>query len=76
MNEPGVDDAVSRACTAAQTLGIFQIASMHHGSSGLERRRSGVRAGQADNLVAPVQQFRNDRGADEPGGARDEYTHD
>ena len=49
---------------------------MDLGAHRRERCGTRVRAGEAEHAVAGGDQVQNDGGADEAGGAGDEYTHE
>jgi hypothetical protein len=54
---------------------VLQGAGHHVGPDSLEGSRGGLRAGQAHDLVPGREQFRDDRGPDEPGSTGDEDAH-
>ena len=73
--EGQVDDAVGRLGGRAQAVEVVQVAAPDLGARGLEGGGGAVGAGQADHLVAVSEQLGDERGADVPGRAGDEYTH-
>ena len=54
---------------------MFEVAAMDLRAGRFERARAGVGSGQAEDFVPRREQFRDDAGADEAGGAGEEDTH-
>jgi len=76
MDEGQMDHAVCVPCAALQAFEVLQRAAMNFRAQFPERR--GVRFGtcEADDLVPGSDQFLCGFGADESGGAGDEYAHE
>ena len=63
------------AAPAPQAVQVFEIAPVHFGPGGGERRGGRIRSGEAEHLVARADEFLNDGGADEACRSGDENTH-
>ena len=72
----GVDHAVRFGRPGAQAVQVGQGAAVNLGARGRQRCGGLVRAGQAGDVVARFEQLADDGGADEPGRAGHENTHD
>ncbi len=75
MLEGQVNDAVGRLGGRAQAVEVVQVTAPDLGPGGLKGGGGAVRAGKADHLVAVFEQLGDERRADVPGRAGDEYTH-
>ncbi len=67
VNEGGVDDAVGRRRAAFQAVVIGEIAALDLGARGRERLSAGIRAREAEDLVACGEELVDDGRADETG---------
>jgi hypothetical protein len=76
MDEAGVDHRIRLGRTAAQAVGIPEVAVVRPGACGEERFGARIGTGEAEHLMARADQVLNDGGADEAGGAGDEDTHE
>ena len=76
MDESAMDHAVHGAGGAPQAVEVFKIAAMRLGARGGERLGRGVRPRQAEHLMARLEEFRNNGGADEASRSGDEDAHD
>jgi AcrR family transcriptional regulator len=72
----GVDHAVRFGRAGAQAVQVGQGAAVYLGTRGRYRCGGLVRAGQAGDVVPRFEQLPDDGGADEPGRAGHENTHD
>ena len=70
-----MDDGIGRACSAAQTLQVVQIASMRLGTRGFKRLYAGVRSRHSKYLVARADEFFHNGETDESSGSGNEYAH-
>ncbi len=75
MVERRVDHGVRLRRTIAQALGILERAAMHLGARGGQRIGAGVGTGDADHLVACLDEFGNQRRTDETGRTGEKDTH-
>ena len=75
MDEAEVDHPVRCRRAAPQAVQVFEIASVHLGPGGGERRGALVRASEAEHRVPRLDEILNDGGADEARGAGNENTH-
>jgi hypothetical protein len=75
VNKGGVDHAVRHGGAVAQAFQVVKIASLDLGASRGERLGALIRAGEADHLMASVDELPNDARADKARSARDEDTH-
>jgi len=73
--EGAVDHTISLRRAAAQTFQVLKIAAMHLGTGGGERLGPRVRPRQSENLMAGIDELRDDGGADKAGRAGEEYAH-
>ena len=73
--KPSVDHPVRCRRAAPQAVEVLEIASVHLGPGGGERRGARVRTGEAEHRVARVDEILNDGGADEARRAGNENTH-
>ncbi len=64
MLEGQVDDAVGLGGGGRQTVEVVEIAAAHLGAERRHGLGGGLRAGQADDLVAVVEQLGDDGGGD------------
>jgi hypothetical protein len=64
MPEGGVDDGISRGCSAAQAFQVLQIASMRLGTGGLKRLWARIRAHHSKHVVARADELFHDGGTD------------
>ena len=71
-----MDDAVGGLGRGAQTVEVVQVAADELGAPLGEPGGGGVGAGQADDRVAVLPEFRDEGGADMSGGSGDEHAHD
>ena len=69
VNEGRVDHAVRQLRALAQAFEVVNIAAMHLGSRGRKRLGAGLRAGEAQHLMARVNKFWNDGGTDKAGSS-------
>ena len=76
MLEGQVDDAVGRRGAGAQAVEVVEAAAVHLGARGGDRLGRGVGAGEADDLVAGIDELGDDGGADPAACAGDEYAHE
>jgi hypothetical protein len=74
--ERGVDYRIRLIRAGTERLGMFQIAAMDPRAGTFEGARAGIGSRQAENLVPRREQFGNDTGTDEAGGAGEEDTHE
>jgi hypothetical protein len=70
-----VDDAIGRGQGFEQPVEVVEGAAVGLGSEGRQRGGGTVGAGEADHLVAGVEQLANDGRSDETGGTGDEDAH-
>ena len=75
MVEGGVDDGIRLARAVAKAFEILERAAMDFRAHGRERARAGVGAGETEHLMARCDEFADDGGADEAGGAGNEDAH-
>ncbi len=75
VNEGRVDHAVRHGRALAQAFEVIKIATMHLGPRGRKRLGASLRAGEAQHLVARVNEFWNDGGTDKAGSSGDKDTH-
>jgi hypothetical protein len=75
MPEGSVDDGVGGGGSAAQTLQVFQIASVRLGPRGFKRLYASVRPRHSKYVMACADQFFHDGGTDEATGSGNEYAH-
>ena len=75
VDEAEVDHPVRGRRAAPQAVQVLEVAAVHLGPGGGERRGALVRAGEAEHRVPRLDEVLDDRGADEAGGAGDENTH-
>jgi hypothetical protein len=75
MDETGVNHPVRGGGSAAQAVQILKIASMRLSAGGEQRLGGRIRASKTKHLMARVDEFRNNGGADKSCGAGDENTH-
>ena len=68
-------NGINSLCTPGESGRIFQRCDVGGSSSGLQRFCAGLRAGEADYLMAVDEQFTKNPGADEPGGTCQKNTH-
>ncbi len=73
--ERQVDHAVRGGGGIAQDVEVVEAASAHLGAGGGEGGGRGVRAGQADDLVAGADQLGHQGGTNPTGRTGDENTH-
>ena len=73
--EGEVDDAVGVRRGLLQAVEVVEVAAPHLGAGRLELRGGLIGAGEADDLVARLEQLGDDGGADVAGRAGDEYAH-
>jgi hypothetical protein len=73
--EGRVDDAVRCGGAAAKAVEVVEGAAVHLGAGRRQRSGSGVRAGEADDLMPCFKQLADDGGSDESCCTGDEYTH-
>jgi hypothetical protein len=71
-----VDHAVAGRGGGPQAFEVVQIAALDVGAERGDLGRGGVRAGQAEHLVAGGEQFGDDGGRDPAGRPGDEDTHE
>ncbi len=76
MDEAGVDHRIRPGRTAAQAVGIPEVAVVRLGTRGEKGLSARIGTGEAEHLMARADQVLNDGGADEAGGAGDEDTHE
>ena len=76
MLEGQVDDPVGRRGGGAQPIEVVERTAMRLGPGLGDQHGRGIRTGEPDDLVSGVDELANDGGADKPGRAGDEYTHD
>ena len=76
MLEGEVDDPVGRGGGGAQALEVVEAAAVDLGAGGGDRLGRGVGAGEADDLVAGIDELGDDGGADPAAGAGDEHAHE
>jgi hypothetical protein len=74
--EGAVDDAIRFCRAAAQAFEVVKIAALYLGAGGDERLGARLRPRQSEYLMAGVDEFRNDGGADKAGSAGEKNTHD
>ncbi len=74
--EGEVDDAVGLLGARPQDVDVLDVAAQDLGAGRGHPVGGGVRAGEADNLVAVGEEFGNDGRSDPTRCAGDEYTHD
>ncbi len=75
MNEGCVDHAVRHGRALAEAFEVVKIAAMHLGARGRERLGAGIRAREAQHLMARVDELRNDGRTDKAGSSGDKDTH-
>lgn len=75
MDKGGVDDAVGGGGAALQAFGIFDRPPVDFCAGGGYFGGGGVRAGEAQDLVAISDQFLNYGRADKAGGPGNKYAH-
>ncbi len=75
MVEGGVDHAIAGGRAPGQDIVVVQRAPRDLGADSRQLGRAGVGARQPQHLVTVGEQFLDDGGADEAGGAGDENTH-
>ncbi len=75
VNEGRVDHTVRHGRALAQAFEVIKIAAMYLGARGRKRLGAGIRARQAQHLMARVNEFWNDGGTDKAGGAGNKNTH-
>jgi hypothetical protein len=64
-----MDHAIRLGGAATQALQVFESASMYLGAGGGERLGSRIRPRQSEDLMAGVDEFRNDGRTDKAGRA-------
>jgi len=74
MNEASMDHSVHNGGPIAQTLKIIERSTLHIGARRTKRRGGGIRTSQAEHLMACVDEFWNDCGANEAGSPSDKDT--
>jgi hypothetical protein len=75
VDKCGVNHAIRHGGADAQTLQIFEIASMHLRTGSSQCLGSRIGAGQTEHLVTRLNQVPNHNRTDESGGTRYENTH-
>jgi hypothetical protein len=73
--EREVNDTVGRRRGPAQAVGVVEVASMDLGNKRDQFRGGLVGAGDADDLMARIDELGNEGGADVSGRASDENSH-
>ncbi len=76
MDVGGVDDPVRCGGATAQAVEVVEGAAKGGRAGGGDRRLTGVRARQAGDLVAGVEQIADNGRADEARCSGKEYTHE
>ena len=71
-----MDHAVGLGGTGPQARRVLERSAVHLGAGFGQRPRAYVGAGQAEDPVTGLEQFRHDARADEAGGAGEKDTHD
>ncbi len=75
MNEGCVDHAVRHGRALAEDFEVIQIAAMHLGARGRKRFGSGIRAREAQHLMARVNELWNNGRTDKAGSSGYKNTH-
>ncbi len=75
MDEAAVHDAVGLLRAGAQRVEVLEVATMDVRAQLAKRRGAVVGARVAEHGVAVLQQFGDERAADEAGGAGEENSH-
>ena len=75
VNEGSVDHAVRHGRALAQAFEVIKIAAMHLSARGHKRLGAGLRAREAQHLMARVNELWNDGGTDKAGSSGDKDTH-
>ena len=75
MYETGVNHAIRAGSSAAQTVQVFEITSMHLRPGGDKSLGARLRTSKADHLMARIDEFLHDGRADEACSASNKDTH-
>jgi hypothetical protein len=75
VDEGGVDHAVRHGRSFAEAFEVGKIAAMHLGAGGRKRLGAGLRAGQAQNLMARAHELWNNGRTDKAGSSGHKDTH-